>query len=125
MAGYNVLLRNAQLDAITTFAGNAAILRAYDGTPPATGGTATTKLAEWTLGTPFAPAAAVGVLSPTLPVDVNGLVSGQCTWLRIVKSDGVTHVMDIPASQVTMNSTNVLSAQPAKILGFTISAGNA
>jgi hypothetical protein len=33
--------------------------------------------------------------------------------------------MDIPASQVTMNTTNITSGQPAKILGFTITAGNA
>jgi hypothetical protein len=124
MAGYATNLRNAQLDAITTFAGNSALLRAYDGTQPATGGAVTTKLVEWTLGTPFAPASAAGVLSPTLPVDTTGLVSGQCTWLRIVKSDGVTFVMDIPVSQITLNTSNVVLGDPAKVLGFTIAAGN-
>ena len=45
---YNVTLRNAMLDAITTAAGASALLRIYDGSRPATGGTATTLLAELT-----------------------------------------------------------------------------
>lgn len=125
MAGYAVALRNAQLDAITTRAGNGALLRAYNGSQPATGGAATTLLAEWTMGTPFAAAASGGVLSPTLPADVSGLVTDQCTWLRLVQSDGTTHVMDIPASQLVMNSSLIQAGQPAKVLGFTITAGNA
>ena len=125
MAGYAVELRNAQLDAISTRAGNAALLRAYNGTQPATGGAVTTLLAEWTMGTPFAPAAAAGVLSPTLPVDSTGADTGTCTWFRIVQSNGTTHVMDIPASQVTLNTTSVITGQQARVLAFTITAGNA
>ena len=124
MAGYATNLRNARQDAITTFAGNAALLRAYDGTRPATGGAATTKLAEWTLGTPFAPAAAGGVLSPTLPADVVGLADGTVTWFRIVKSDGVTHVMDLGSGEVTVNTTIIQTGAPCKVLGFTITEGN-
>ena len=125
MASYAVALRNAQLDEITTRAGNGALLRAYDGTQPSTGGAATTLLAQWTLGSPFAPAASGGVLSPTLPADTTGVASGYCTWLRVVQSDGTTHVMDIPSSQLSMGSGLITSGQPAKILGWTITAGNA
>jgi hypothetical protein len=125
MAGYAVALRNAQLDAITTRAGNAALLRAYDGAQPITGGAATTKLAEWTMGTPFAAAAAAAVLSPTLPADTVGLSDGTCTWFRLVQSDGATHVMDIPASQVVLNTSSVVTGQPTKVIAFTIQAGNA
>jgi len=78
-AGYATALRNAQLDAITTYAGAGAKLRIYDGTRPATGGTATTLLAEFTLGSPFAPGASGGVLSPTLPSAVNAGASGKAT----------------------------------------------
>ena len=123
--GYAVGLRNAQLDAITTFAGNAAILRAYNAPQPATGGAATTKLAEWTLGTPFAAGSAAAVLSPTLPADTTGIVSDQVAWFRIVKADGITHVMDLPLTAVTLNTSNIIAAAPAKVLGFTITAGNA
>lgn len=125
MAGYHVDLRNAQLDRITARAGNGAILRAYSGTQPATGGSATTLLAQWTMGTPFAPAASGGVLSPTLPADTTGAASGTCTWFRLVQSDGTTLVMDIPASQIVMNQTTITSGAAAKILGWTITAGNA
>jgi hypothetical protein len=39
--GFPASLRNARLDEITTAAGASALLRIYDGTRPATGGTAT------------------------------------------------------------------------------------
>lgn len=122
--GYATSLRNAQLDAITTDVGNGGLLQAYNGTQPATGGAATTKLAEWTMGTPFAPAAAGGVLSPALPADVNGLATDQCNWLRLTKSDG-TFVMDIPRSALTLNTNMITIGQPCKVLAFTITAGNA
>ena len=60
---YAATLRNSMLDAITTLAGASALLRIYDGTRPATGGTATTLLAELTCNATFAPGAAAGVLT--------------------------------------------------------------
>lgn len=123
MAGYATNLRNAKLDANTTFIGNAGKLRAYDGTQPATGGAATTLLAEWTLGSPFAPAAAAGVLSPTLPADVNGTATGTVTWFRVVKSDN-TFCMDLPISAVTLNTNLIQIGLPCKVLGWTITDGN-
>ena len=125
MAGYATNLRNAQLDAITTFAGNGALLQAYTGPQPATGGAVTTKLAQWTMGTPFAPAAAAGVLSPTLPADTTGITDGQVEWFRIYKSDGTTFVMDVPYSQVSVNTRNITTGLDCKVLGLTITAGNA
>lgn len=124
MAGYATRLRNAQLDAITTDVGNAGLLQAYNGTKPSTGGAATTKLAEWTLGSPFAPGAAAAVLSPTLPSDTTGITNGMVTWLRITRSDS-TFVMDIPVSQVTLNTNQITTGLPCKVLGFSITAGNA
>lgn len=128
-AGYNVLLRNAQLDAITTFAGNGALLRIYDGTRPATGGSATTKLAEFTLGSPFDAAASSGALTPTLPADTTGLAAGTATWARIVKSDGTTHVADISAgtsgTDVVLNTATISVGVAVSVTSFTITAGNA
>jgi hypothetical protein len=123
--GHAVELRNAQLDAITTRAGNAALLRAYDGVRPATGGAATTKLAEWTLGSPFAVAAVGGALSPTLPADTVGLAVGDVTWFRIVQSDGSTHVTDFGMTEVSINNTTVGIGTPMQVTGFQINAGNA
>jgi len=127
-AGYNVLLRNAQLDAITTFAGNAALLRIYDGARPATGGAATTKLAEFTLGSPFDAAASSGGLTPTLPADTTGLAAGTATWARVVKADGVTQVADISAgtggTDVILNTASISVGVNVSVTAWTITAGN-
>lgn len=126
--GYASGLRNAQLDAITTFAGNGAKLRVYDGTRPATGGAVTTLLAEFTLGTPFAPAASGGVLSPTLPGNATASATGTATWFRIVKADGTTHVIDGSAgtsgTDLVLNTASITSGATVAITNFTISRGN-
>ena len=126
--GYATTLRNAQLDAITTAVGNAGKLQIYDGTRPATGGTATNKLAEFTLGTPFASAAAAGVLSPTLPSNVTALLTGTATWYRITTSAG-GFVMDGSAgtsgTDLILNSASISSGATVSITAHTISAGNA
>lgn len=128
-AGYATGLRNAQLDAITTFAGNGAKLRVYDGSRPATGGAATTLLAEFTLGAPLAPAAAAAVLSPTLPSNTTGLAAGTATWGRIVKSDGTTHVADFSVgtagTDLILNTAVISVGVTVAISAFTITAGNA
>lgn len=124
-AGYATGLRNAQLDAITTFAGAGAKLRIYDGTRPATGGTATTLLAELTLGSPFAPAASGGVLSPTLPSAVNAGATGTATWFRVVKADGTTHVLDgSVGSEMTLNTASITSGLQVSITSWSITRGN-
>lgn len=127
--GYNVSLRNAQLDAIATFAGNGAKLRIYDGSRPATGGTATTLLAEFTLGSPFASSASSATLSPTLPSNTTGLANGTATWFRIVKSDGTTHVLDgsvgTSGADLNLNTTTISSGVAVSITSFSISRGNA
>ena len=58
--GMVAALRNARLDAITTFAGASCILRIYSGVRPATGGAITTVLAELVCNATFAPAASAG-----------------------------------------------------------------
>jgi hypothetical protein len=129
MPGYNVLLRNAQLDAITTFAGNGAKLRIYDGSQPATGGTATTLLAEFTLGSPLAGGASAGVLSVTLPSNATGAAAGTATWFRIVKSDGTTHVIDGSAgtsgTDLVLNTATISVGVAVAVTAFTITRGNA
>lgn len=127
-AGYDVALRNAQLDAITNFAGPGAQLVIYAGTRPATGGAAGTVLATFTMGTPFAPAAASGVLTVNLPADVNAAVTGTASWARLFKADGTTKVMDLgvgtAGQEITMNSTALTSGVGVSITAFGITAGN-
>lgn len=126
--GYSTALRNAQLDAITAIVGNGGKLRLYDGTRPATGGTATTLLAEFTMGTPFAPAASGGILSPTLPAATTGVAAGTATWYRIVTSAG-TFVMDGAAGtagvELILNTATISVGVNVQITSHTIQAGNA
>ncbi len=128
-AGYAINLRNAQLDAITTFVGNAALLRIYDGTRPATGGAATTLLATFTLGSPFDAAASAAGLTPTLPADTTGAAAGTATWARVVKADGTTHVADISAgtsgTDLILNTATISVGVTVSVTAWTITAGNA
>lgn len=127
MAGYSTTLRNAQLDAITTAVGNAGKLQLYDGTRPATGGAATTKLAEFTLGSPFAAAAAAASLSPTLPSSTTGLAAGTATWGRITTSGG-TFVVDVSVgtsgTEWILNTTTISVGVTVSVTAATVTAGN-
>ena len=123
-------LRDARMDAITTHAGNAALLRIYDGSRPATGGAATTLLAELTCGTPFAAAAVNGVLTlGAITQDASANATGTATWFRIVKADGTTHVMDgnvgTSGSDLNLTTTSIVSTQPVSVTSFVITEANA
>jgi hypothetical protein len=126
-AGYVTTLRNAQLDAITTAVGNAGKLRIYDGTRPATGGAATTLLAEFTLGTPFSGAAAAAVLSPTLPADTTGVAAGTAIWFRITTSGGAAVIdgsVGTSGADLILNTTTISIGVAVSVTGFTITRGN-
>lgn len=123
-------LRDAMMDAITTQAGNAALLRIYDGTRPATGGTATTLLAELVCATPFAAAAVNGVLTlGTISQDASANATGTATWFRIVKADGTTHVMDgnvgTSGSDLNLTTVSIVATQPVSVTSFVVTEGNA
>ena len=126
---YNVLMRNAQLDANTTFVGGGGKLRIYNGARPATGGAVTTLLAEFTLGTPFAPAATGAVLSPTLPAATTGLAAGTASWFRVVKADGTTHCVDgdiaVSGSDMNLNTTTISVGVAVSVTAWTVTRGNA
>lgn len=126
---YSVTLRNAMLDAITTAAGASALLRIYDGTRPATGGTATTLLAELTCNSTFAPSASSGVLTlNSITQDSSANNTGTATWFRLVKSDGTTHVMDgnvgTSGSDLNLTTTSITQTQPVSVTSFAITEGN-
>ncbi len=126
--GYSVDLRNDQLDAITARVGNAGLCAIYDGVRPATGGAATTKLAEFIMGTPFAPAAVGGVLSPTLASDTTGLAVGTASWFRI-STNGGTQVIDgsagIAGTDMVLSTTAIGIGDAVSMTAFTITRGNA
>jgi hypothetical protein len=122
-------IRNAMLDTITTRAGASALLRIYDGTRPATGGTATTLLAELTCNATFAPAASGGVLTlNAITQDSSANASGTATWFRIVKSDGTSFVLDgnvgTSGSDLNLTTTTIVITQPVSVTSVAITEGN-
>lgn len=127
--GYNVTLRNNRLDEITARAGASALLRIYDGSRPATGGTATTLLAELTCNATFAAAASSGVLTlNAITADPSANATGTATWFRIVQSDGTTHAVDgsvsTSGSDLNLNTTSIVAGANVSITSATITAGN-
>ena len=123
-------LRNTRMDAITTLAGNGALIQIYDGTRPATGGTATTKLAELTGATPFAASSSGGVLTVgTITQDASANATGTATWFRVYASNGTTFVMDgnvgTSGSDLNLTTTSIVSGQPVSISSFVLTEGNA
>jgi hypothetical protein len=128
--GMATALRNARLDAITTFAGGSCKLRIYNGTQPATGGTATTLLAELTCNATFAPAASGGVLTlNAIASDTTADATGTATWARIVKSDGTTHVMDLTVgtsgADINLNTVAIQAGATVAVTSATITEANA
>lgn len=130
--GLNSTLRNNMLDEITARAGASALLRIYNGTQPATGGTATTLLAELTCNATFAAGASSGVLTlNAITADSSANATGTATWFRIVASDGTTHVLDGTVTATSgggdmeLSSTSINAGDAVSITSATITIGNA
>lgn len=131
--GFSTAVRNAQMDAITTAAGNAAMLRIYDGARPATGGAISTQtlLAELECGSPLAAAASSGTLTfNAVTSDTSANASGTATWARLTTSGG-TFVADFSVGLVAsgedieVNNTAITLGQQVDLVSGTITAGNA
>lgn len=130
--GFAATTRNGWLDNVNTLlnaGAGAALIRIYDGVRPATGGAATTLLAELTCSDPAAPAASGGVLTfSAITQDSSANATGTATWFRMVDSAG-TFVMDgsvgTSGSDLNLTSTSIVATEPVSISSATITAGNA
>lgn len=130
--GISTTTRNAILQAIADAidAGPAGgTIKFYDGTRPATGGTATTLLATLTFSASCALSVAAGLLTfNTITADTSIDANGTATWARIADSTG-TFVYDcsVGTSGADINlNTNVLAiAAELQISSATITAPNA
>jgi hypothetical protein len=124
--GMNVLLRNARLDAITAFTAGSALLRVYSGSRPATGGAATTLLAQLTCNATFAPGASSGVLTlNSISPATSAAATGTATWFRLVKADGTTHVTDGSVSTVAAGTGDMRLDDTSIVLGGTVAISTA
>lgn len=126
--GMSTALRNARNDAITTAIGNAGKLNLYNGAQPATGGSATTLLAQLILASPPAPTSVAGVLTFTLPADVTAVATGTCTWGRFTTSADV-FVQDATAGTsgtdiIIAGSALITSGQTVSVTLAQITDGN-
>lgn len=129
---FGTTTRNAWLDDITTLidAGTGAgKIRIYDGTRPATGGTATTLLAELVCTDPSSAAAAAGVLTlSSIADDASADATGTATWFRVVDSDN-NFVIDgnvgTSGSDLNLNTTSITALDTVSITSFVITAPNA
>ncbi len=97
MPSYNTTVRNSRMTVVRD-AANSGKLALYNGTKPAAGGTATTKLAEFSLANPSGTVSSA-VLTFTDPSNTTVLADGTCTWARITDSGG-SWVADFTASKV-------------------------
>jgi hypothetical protein len=126
--GFVTSLRNARADEISSAIGNAGLVRIYDSTRPATGGSATTLLAECTAGTPFAPSASGGVLTAnSITADASANATGTATWFRITTSGG-TAIIDgncgTSGSDMNLTTTSIVATQPVSITSCVLTEGN-
>lgn len=130
--GMATTLRNARLDAINTAinaGAGAGTLKIYNGSRPATGGTATTLLATLTFSDPAAPAAAAGVLTfSAITSDSSADATGTATWARIADSTG-TFVCDCSVgtsgTDIVLNTDAIVAGAAVSVTSATLTEGNA
>ncbi len=106
----------------------AGLLRIYTASRPATGGTATTLLAELTFSDPCSSGPSSGTLTMSaITADSSANATGTATWFRVVDSSG-TFVMDgdvgTSGSDLNLNSTSISSGQNVAVSSFVLTAGN-
>lgn len=122
--------RNARADAIATAVGNAGKLQIRSGSAPADCAAADSGslLSEHTLGSPFAPSASGGVLSPTLPSNVNASATGTAGHWRVKTSGGTTVAQGTCGTSGTdmiLNTTSLVSGGPVQINSWSFTEGQA
>lgn len=129
--GLNTALRTTRIGAIKTDidkGGSAGFLRVYDGTRPATGGTATNLLAQLTFSYPCAPAASGGQLTFSAITSATAGASGTATWGRIVDSTGafVTDCsIGTSAADYILNTTAITAGVQVSCSSGVLTEGNA
>ncbi len=129
--GLSTALRTSHVTNINTAinaGGGAGLLRVYDGTRPATGGTATNLLVTLTFSNPAAPAPSGGVVTFSAIKSGTAARTGTATWCRIVDSTGA-FVADgsvgTSGADYNLNTTSITAGVSVSCnTGATITAGN-
>jgi hypothetical protein len=128
--GYVAATRTAKLAAIGTDVGTGALIRIYSGTRPATGGTATTLLAELTVSGAFFATNTGGVATVnTITQDSSADATGTASWFRVLTSAAAPKIDgSVTATggggDLQLVTTSITTGQPVQITSFTITDGN-
>lgn len=121
-------LRDSRLDAIVTAIGTSGKVRIYDGSRPATGGAATTLLAELPLSA-TAGTVTGGVLTfSAITADSSADATGTATWFRVLTSANAAVIdgdVGTSGSDLNLNTTSIVTAGSVSITSFTITEANA
>ena len=132
---YSAVLKNAQLNAISTTVGTSALLNIYSGTQPTNPDTAITSqvlLATLACSATFAPSVSGGVLTVNAVSNGTGTAGAgagtTATWFRVTTSGGTAH-MDgsVGTSGCDLNltgSASIATGQTVSVTSWTISSGN-
>lgn len=125
---YSTAARNARADAVTSTVGNAGKLKIYTGSAPAAAGDSATGtlLSTHTLGSPFAPGASSGTLSPTLPSNATAAATGTAGYWRVTKSDDTPicqGTIGTSGADLNLNTTSIVSGGPVQINSWSFPEG--
>jgi hypothetical protein len=133
---FSEAVRNAQLDAVETAIGTAAVLKIYDLTAGAPANCAAsitgTVLATLTLPSDWMAGAASGSKAKSGTwQDTSADGTGTADFFRLFASDGTTcHAQGTVTAtggggDLTLDNTSIATTQPVTVTGFTLNAANA
>lgn len=125
--GFVTTVRDAWLTTIVTTIGTSGKVRIYSGTRPATGGTATTILAELALSATAGTVSGQVLTFSAITQDSSADATGTATWFRVLTSANVA-VFDgdcgTSGSDMNMSTTSIVATGPVSITSWTITAPN-
>lgn len=124
---FSTTLRDARLTAIVTAIGTSGKVRIYSGTRPATGGTATTQLAELPLSATAGTVTGQVLTMSAITTDSSADATGTASWFRILTSANVAVIdgnVGTSGSDLNLNTVSIVSGGPVAISSFTITEGN-
>ena len=130
--GIDLQTRENMLDEITALidAGTAGFLRVYTSPRPATGGAATTLLAELTMNvTSFevAGTTTAGAMTANAITGETSATAGTASWFRIVDSAGAAVVdgdVGTSGSDLNLNTTVIGAGVTVDVTSLVLTAGN-
>ena len=130
---WSTTLRNAMLDAYETAIGASALVRIYDGSPPAGVGSPLSNnnvLVEFELGSDWMDAASGGVKAfSDTPVAATATGTGTASFYRVVKANG-TDAMEqgtvgTSGTDMTIDNTSIAAGQTVRITSWSKTAPHA